>query len=57
MKHEALCTEHTREQLQSLELGDWRRLALNLPIRERAQGGDQSPMASIARVRASKSEP
>ena len=23
--HEALCTEHTREQLQSLELGDWRR--------------------------------
>ena len=36
----------------------WRRdrRALNLPIDERAQGGDQWPNASITRVRASKSE-
>ena len=49
------CTRAGREQASKRRIDDLTDL-LNLPFRERAQGGDQSPEASIARLRASKSK-
>ena len=49
------CTTAGGEQASKGRFDDLTNL-LNLPIRKRARGGDQSPEDSIARVTASKSE-